>query len=268
MPGSIASRSISPNTMVAFLPPSSSDSRLNMGAALRAISRPVTVPPVKEMAGMSGWPTMAAPADAPSPCTTLRTPGGSPCSAVSRAEHRCRERRQLRGLGDHGVAGRDGGRDLPREQVQRQVPGRDEARHAAWLPQHVVEGTVVGGIGRRLRVQDGRREEPQVGHGAWDVQPSGERDRLAGIGALRLDESLEVLLQRVRDAQQDARSLRCGCRRPAREGGLCGDRRRVPHPLRHLRRSGRGRHPWPARCPRANRPRPDRHRGRRCDGGS
>ena len=71
--------------MVGFLPPSSSDSFLNAGAAVRAIAAPVAVPPVNEMAGTSGWSTIAAPASAPKPWTMLRTPGGRPCSAVSSA---------------------------------------------------------------------------------------------------------------------------------------------------------------------------------------
>ena len=80
-----SSRSTSPKTTVAFLPPSSSDSFLKTGAALRAIVAPVAVPPVNEMAGTSGWSTMAEPADAPRPWTTFRTPGGRPTSALSSA---------------------------------------------------------------------------------------------------------------------------------------------------------------------------------------
>ena len=49
-----SSRSTSAKTTVAFLPPSSSDSFLKTGAALRAIVAPVAVPPVNEMAGTSG----------------------------------------------------------------------------------------------------------------------------------------------------------------------------------------------------------------------
>src|SRR5262249_2042460 len=66
--------------MFGFLPPSSSVTFLNSGAAVRAISAPVTVPPVNEIVFTAGWATMAAPAFAPVPWTTFNTPGGSPAS--------------------------------------------------------------------------------------------------------------------------------------------------------------------------------------------
>jgi hypothetical protein len=46
--------SASANTIVGFLPPSSSESFLNFGAATRAISAPVFVPPVNEIAVIFG----------------------------------------------------------------------------------------------------------------------------------------------------------------------------------------------------------------------
>src|SRR3954471_6471373 len=66
--------------MFGFFPPSSSDSFLNIGAAVRAISSPVFVPPVNEMAFTSLWATTAEPTFEPRPCTILRTPGGNPAS--------------------------------------------------------------------------------------------------------------------------------------------------------------------------------------------
>ena len=54
IPGMTSSRSTSANTTVAFLPPSSSESFLKTGPALRAMVAPVAVPPVNEMAGTSG----------------------------------------------------------------------------------------------------------------------------------------------------------------------------------------------------------------------
>src|SRR5262245_39683139 len=64
--------------MLGFFPPSSRAIFLNMGAAVRAISAPVIVPPVNDNVRTFGCFTSAAPALAPRPCTMLRTPAGSP----------------------------------------------------------------------------------------------------------------------------------------------------------------------------------------------
>src|SRR5574337_432089 len=79
----VVSKSQSANTSVGFLPPSSSESFLNFGPARLAMSAPVLVPPVKEIAFTSGCSTSTAPALGPRPCTTLRTPAGSPASMQS-----------------------------------------------------------------------------------------------------------------------------------------------------------------------------------------
>src|SRR5215213_3295254 len=69
--------------MFGFFPPSSSDSFLNIGAAIRAISSPVFVPPVKEIAFTSRWATMADPTFGPRPWTIFKTPAGRPASIQS-----------------------------------------------------------------------------------------------------------------------------------------------------------------------------------------
>ena len=51
------------------------------------------------------------------------------------AEHPRSQRRDFAGLADHAVARRQCRRDLPGEQVQRQVPRADAADHAQRLPQ-------------------------------------------------------------------------------------------------------------------------------------
>src|SRR6478735_1113747 len=66
--------------MFGFFPPSSSDSFLNIGAATRAISSPVAVPPVKDIAFTSLWATIAEPTFGPVPWTMFRTPAGRPAS--------------------------------------------------------------------------------------------------------------------------------------------------------------------------------------------
>ena len=66
--------------IVGFLPPSSSDNFLNIGAAIEAIRSPALVLPVKEMALINGCLIMASPQLPPSPCTIFNTPSGKPAS--------------------------------------------------------------------------------------------------------------------------------------------------------------------------------------------
>ena len=61
-------------------------------------------------------------------------------------EQRRRRRRLLGRLGDHRVPARECWRDLPREQEERQVPGRNDADHAMGLSHRVVERSAT--IGR------------------------------------------------------------------------------------------------------------------------
>src|SRR5215468_2612789 len=73
---------------VGFLPPISSDSFLNLGAAAAAIAAPVRVEPVNEIALTSAWSISACPADGPLPCTMFSTPDGRPASMQACA-NRC-----------------------------------------------------------------------------------------------------------------------------------------------------------------------------------
>src|SRR5262245_52294553 len=66
--------------MFGFLPPNSSESFLNIGPAMRAISAPVLVPPVNETALIFGCFTIAAPTVGPTPSTMFITAGGRPAS--------------------------------------------------------------------------------------------------------------------------------------------------------------------------------------------
>ena len=91
----------------------------------------------------------------------LSTPLGKPISRREFAQHRRRQRRDFGRLGDHGVAGRERGRDLPGEQVQRQVPRRDRRDHAERRAQRVVQpGLAVVRFAGELG--GGVREEAQV----------------------------------------------------------------------------------------------------------
>ncbi len=68
--------------MFGDLPPSSSVTRLSALPAFAPISRPTAVEPVNAILSTSGWSTSAAPV-APSPVSTLSTPGGKPTSSAS-----------------------------------------------------------------------------------------------------------------------------------------------------------------------------------------
>ena len=84
-----ASMSASAKTMSGPFPPSSAVNGTMLAAAACPISRPVSGEPVKLTRRTRSWLTSAAPASSPIPCTTFRTPGGKPASAVrsARIEH-------------------------------------------------------------------------------------------------------------------------------------------------------------------------------------
>ena len=79
---SASSMSASSKMTAGFLPPSSRLIFLNLGATCPAMRAPVTVPPVKDTAAMSGWVTMASPTSGPNPCKMLKTPSGNPASLI------------------------------------------------------------------------------------------------------------------------------------------------------------------------------------------
>ena len=91
--------------------------------------RPTSVEPVKAILSTPACSTRAAPV-APSPVTTLSTPGGKPALWASSANSKRRERRELRRLQDHGVSGSQRRRHLPGQHQQREVPRNDLAYHA------------------------------------------------------------------------------------------------------------------------------------------
>jgi hypothetical protein len=83
--GTISATSTSPITMLGDLPPSSSvTGRICRALAIMTRS-PVARDPVKDRWSTSGWSASAAPASAPKPVTTLRTPAGTPAAVAIRA---------------------------------------------------------------------------------------------------------------------------------------------------------------------------------------
>jgi hypothetical protein len=127
-------------------------------------------------------------------------------------------RRELRRLRDHGVARGQGRRDLPGEEVQRQVPRRDGADHAERQPQGVVEpGLAVVRFAGELR---GRmREEAQVGDRAGDLDVAGEGVGLAAVQRLGMGEIIEARLDGRGEALEVRGARAVGQCRPGRLRG-------------------------------------------------
>ncbi|OAP32994.1 hypothetical protein A8O16_03650 [Sphingobium sp. 20006FA] len=105
----------------------------------------------------------------------------------------------LRRLGDDDIAAGEGGCDLPAEEQQRQVPGRDHADHAQRAAQRVVERAAA--VGRGAFIDLARRGADDVGEGAEIrrapryVERSRQRGRLARVarrGADDVGEGAEI----------------------------------------------------------------------------
>ena len=80
-PFTALSKSASSNTNWGDLPPSSSVTRLRSAAAVAAMRLPLASEPVNVILATSGCSTKGAPISAPSPVTTLTTPGGKPAAS-------------------------------------------------------------------------------------------------------------------------------------------------------------------------------------------
>ena len=78
------SKSLSSNTMLGLLPPSSMAIFFMFTAAPRTSARPASMPPVSEMRSTSGLSASAWPTRSPGPRMRLTTPGGVPASSSSR----------------------------------------------------------------------------------------------------------------------------------------------------------------------------------------
>jgi hypothetical protein len=85
LPRADVSTGVSSKTSTGDLPPSSRVALANRPAAAREIARPTSVPPVKTTFLTRGCSASAAPATAPTPLITFRTPGGMPASAAMSA---------------------------------------------------------------------------------------------------------------------------------------------------------------------------------------
>src|SRR6201985_1533775 len=87
-PAAAAVRSASSNTMFGDLPPSSSETRFRLFAAVSYTRAPVVSDPVKVILATPGWLISSLPISGPKPVTTLKIPSGMPASLVSAANSR------------------------------------------------------------------------------------------------------------------------------------------------------------------------------------
>ncbi len=108
------------------------------------------------------------------------------------------------------------GRDFPAQQIERQIPRRNQSRDAARLTQGVVERDAVGDVRFGFGVQNRGGEETEIAGRARNVEIARERERFAGVDRFGARQLLEIALDQVRDAQENARPIR---RRRARPTG-------------------------------------------------
>ena len=124
----------------------------------------------------------------------------------------------VRRLEHHGVARGDRRRELPDRHHHRVVPGRHLGADADRLaPDH--RGVVLHVLARAAALEHpgGAGEEPDLVHRGRDLLGPGQRDRLAGVAGLGLDELVGPLLDRVGEPEQGQAALGRGGVPPALE---------------------------------------------------
>jgi ParB family chromosome partitioning protein len=141
------------------------------------------------------------------------------------SQPQCRERCQLCRLQHDRVAARERRRDLPRRDVEREVPGHDRGDDAERLPEGHVDAArdrdrlaVVLVDRSGVEVEDLRHHRHLA---------AGARDRLADVPRLDARELLGVLLDERRQAAQEARAVGRRDRAPGREGRMRAGNGRV-----------------------------------------
>ena len=138
-----------------------------------------------------------------------------------RSEQVRRHRSHLRRLGDHAVSRGQRRGDLPREQIEREVPGRDAGDGAERLPQRVVERHFVGRVRLAGELRDRVGEEVEVLDGARDVHRARCGERLSGVDRFGARQGVEVAFDQPRQPPHQLRPLDGGSRRPGRKGAEC-----------------------------------------------
>ena len=134
------------------------------------------------------------------------------CSGEARlddqlAEHAGGDRGHLARLGDHGVPGGERGCDLPGQEVEGEVPGRDAAGHAACPSQGVVDRLAVHLMHFAGEGLDRTRGVAEVGGGAWDLDLGRLGEGLPLILGLEARKSFGVVVDQVGELAQQGGSL-------------------------------------------------------------
>ena len=144
--------------------------------AASAIVRPVAAEPVNETRSTAGSSTSGIPASGPRPCTTFRTPGGSPASRQRRPNHQAETGACSDGLSTDAVPAEDRGKRLPGDVRERRVEG-DQQRGDADRPAKGQHGA--------MRHRGGRR--PPVGAAPLTGDEEAHLDRRVGLAERELE---------------------------------------------------------------------------------
>ena len=219
MPRTARSRSAVGATIAALLPPSSRISRPNRPATIGATARPIRVEPVADTMATSGWAASAAPTSAP-PCSTWLRPsrstdvGGGPLEqGIARQR---RQRRLVRRLPQHRVAGDEGERGVPRPHRDREVERRDHGARAHRVPR-LHQPVARPLAGDRQAVQLARQADGEVADvdHLLDLAEALGAD-LAGLDRHQLAELGLVLAQQLAEAADEGAAHRRRRRPPRR----------------------------------------------------
>ena len=111
----------------------------------------------------------------------------------------------------HSIAASQRRRDLPGEQEQRKVPGRDYTDDPQRLAYRVIQGICAVGRFCLKRFQPRHfhqvSKDAEIRRSARNIEPGGQRDRLAGVGYLSLDKTVKPLFNCVRNPVQSGGTL-------------------------------------------------------------
>ena len=192
--------------------------RLIVAAAPSITVRPTSVEPVKPIFATSGCSTRRLPTTEPLPTSDVDDALRDAGLERELGEPQRRERRQLRRLEHDRVAARERRPELPGRDVEREVPGHDQADDA----ERLAEGDVDAARDRdRLAVvlvdRAGVEVEDLRDHADLAARAG---DRLADVARLDPRELLGVLLDERREPAQQPRAVGRRDRPPGRERRL------------------------------------------------
>src|ERR1051325_8043590 len=139
---------------------------------------------------------------------------------ASFGEQERRHGRELARFSNRGVPDRNRWRDFPAQQIERQIPRRNQSGDAARLTQRLLERDAVGDVRFVFGVENRGREETKVRDGAWNIERARERNRLAGVDRFRAREVFQIALNQIGDAKKNLRSLAGRFLRPIRKSFL------------------------------------------------